>query len=125
VTYYEYHVTTHDLYGMLGITEKYDRDGRIVPPSWIDHGDMLRRSIIGLVETDGCFSVDAGDGTPSFTFSQENDYLAAWLTERLCRLGYPCYMSWGSAAGVNQPRITQTDAVKRARASDTESSKMP
>lgn len=114
VTYYEYHVTSHDPLAVLGVSEKYDTDGRIVPPKWIESDpEFIRRFILGLVETDGCFSIDKEDGTPSFTFSQSNDYLSAWFTETLCKLGYPCYMSYGVAAEANQPRISQTEATAR------------
>jgi hypothetical protein len=114
VTYYEYHVTTHDLVGMLGVTSKHDDDGRIVPPLWIEQdAECLRRFIRGLVETDGCFTRDRKDGTPTFLFSQNNDHLAAWFTQTLCKQGFACHMVWAEQADVNQPQISRTESVQQ------------
>lgn len=114
VTYYEYHVTTHDPVAIFGVQEKYDSLGRIVPPDWLAHDpEFLRRFILGLVETDGYFGADASDGTPTFGFAQANDHLSAWFTETLCRLGFPCFMKWHATAGVNQPQIHRSEDTSR------------
>lgn len=114
VTYFEFYVTTHDVEGILGLPDKYNSKGQIVPPRWVESNpEYLRRFIRGLVETDGCFSLTNEDKTVTFAFSQKNDYLTAWFVETLIKLNYPCRTSWGEAAGVNMPVISYDEEVQR------------
>lgn len=112
---FEFHLTTHDLPAVLGIAAKYDSQGRMVPPAWVEKDpELLRRFIRGLVETDGCFSMSSdAHPLPRFSLSQKNDYLTAWFVQTLRRLGYPCWTCHGEDAGVNLPSITQHEEVRR------------
>ena len=114
VTYFEFHITTHDVEALFGVSSKYDAGGRMVPPAWLGRdSEFLRRFIKGLVETDGCFSLDSTDMTPKFMLSQKNDYLSAWFVETLRGLKYPCDVSWAEAAQVNVPAICISEEVQR------------
>ena len=111
---YEFYVTTRDMEQVFGVAAKYTKERHIKPPMWIEADpEHLRRFIRGLVETDGNFSVDPTDGTPTFSLSQKNDYLSAWFVTRLRCLGYQCINSWANRASVNQPTLAHFAEVRR------------
>jgi len=111
--FFEFYLTTHDPLPIFGTPHKYDADGRIVPPLWVSADEEFLRCLLrGLVETDGNFYLSP-DGTPEFRLSQKNDYLSAWFVTTVSKLGYPCYMVYAEAAGVNQPQIGDRQHAQR------------
>lgn len=117
--HHEFYVTVHQLYGLFGVYGKYDKEGRIDPPSWIDSDRECRRRFIrGLVETDGMFKPQSDPRYPSardsvrFIFAQKCDHLSTWVQNALVDEGFSAKRWKSDSAGVWFVRLYEAHQVR-------------
>lgn len=117
--HHEFYVTVHQLYGLFGIDGKYDDEGRIVPPTWVDHDrEWRRRFLRGLVETDGMFKTQTDDRYPNarplvrFMFAQKCEHLSTWVQNTVVDQGLQARRWKSESAGVWYVRLYDADQVR-------------
>lgn len=118
--HHDFYVTCHNLYGQFRVHGKYDEQGRLLPPPWVDGDAELRRRFLrGLVETDGMFKVrsDArrvrARPEARFSFAQRCPALLAWVENALLDAGFTARHYFGRASGVGYVTVNRQDQVRR------------